>query len=85
MDPPTPVIYLLPTHLNSDELRQWGDRVASIARITQVAGEADFLVGKGMSSLSAQAVFLPNAQRARLVMYRKTYSAVARSSARSRA
>lgn len=59
MDPPTPLIYLLPTHLNSDELRQWGDRVASIARITKVAGEADFLVGKGMSSPSAQAVFHP--------------------------
>ncbi|KAK7708479.1 hypothetical protein SLS64_006581 [Diaporthe eres] len=54
MDLPTPVIYLLPTHLTSDELRQWEDRVASIARVTQVASEADFIVGKISQRLRAQ-------------------------------
>ena len=46
MDPQKPMIYLLPTRLTLDELRQWGDRVSSFARVTQVAGEADFIVGK---------------------------------------
>lgn len=62
MDPPAPVIYLLPTRLTSDELRQWGERAASITRVTQVAGEADFIVGKSTLPPFVQASFLPNAQ-----------------------
>lgn len=62
MDPLMPVIYLLPTHLTSDELRQWGDRAASIARVTQVVSEADFIVGKSTLPPFVQAAFLRNAQ-----------------------
>lgn len=59
MDPPTPLIYLLPTHLTSDELRQWEAKVASIARVTHVASEADFIVGKSTSSPFVQFVLFP--------------------------
>ena len=60
MDPPTPVVYLLPTRLTSDELRRWADRAASIVRVTQAASEADLIVGKSMSTHPVQAAFLPN-------------------------
>ncbi|KAJ0117660.1 high-affinity nickel transporter [Diaporthe amygdali] len=54
MDLRSPVIYLLSTRLASDELRQWGEKISSIARVTQVASEADFIVGKISQKLRAQ-------------------------------
>ena len=48
MDPPKPVVYFLPTRLDTDELRQWADRAASIVWVTRAASEADFIVGKSM-------------------------------------
>ncbi|KAI3400172.1 hypothetical protein diail_4057 [Diaporthe ilicicola] len=46
MDSQVPLIYLLSTRLTSDELRQLREGVGGIARTTQVASEADFIVGK---------------------------------------
>jgi hypothetical protein len=40
-----PVIYLLPTHLSSDELNEWEEKVPSL---TLDASEASFIVGKSM-------------------------------------
>lgn len=40
-----PVIYLLPTHLSSDELQQWEEKIPSL---TWDAAEASFIVGKSM-------------------------------------
>lgn len=54
------MIYLLPTHLTSDEVRRWEDRVASLARVTRVASEADFIVGNSTSTPSVQAALLPD-------------------------
>lgn len=54
------MIYLLPTHLTSDEVRLWEEKTARLARVTRIASEADFIVGNSTSTPSVQAVLLPD-------------------------